>query len=98
MNDGVLNESSFTFTVAADGQDWNERDGVVTRTITRVSNLYNVCVCSAGAYPATDSGIARTLYLEYAQKRGFIRHNPDGALATARLKAELELRRRRANH
>jgi HK97 family phage prohead protease len=95
MNDGVVNESSFTFTVAPDGQTWEERNGVVTRTITKVQDLFDVCVTCSGAYPATDSGIARTLMLDYALSRGFIRKNPDGALAAAKLKADLELRRRR---
>jgi hypothetical protein len=33
--------------------------------------------------------------LDYALSRGFIRKNPYGALAAAKLKADLELRRRK---
>lgn len=93
MNDGVVNESSFTFRIAPGGEEWTERDGRVLRTVTNISDLYDVTVCAAGAYPSTDSGIARKLYLDYALQRGFIKKNPDGALAAAKLKANLELRR-----
>jgi len=54
-----------------------------------------VCVCVAGAYPATDSGIARNLMLDYALSRGLLKRNPDAANRIARAKAELELRHRR---
>lgn len=95
MNDGVVNESSFTFSVTKDGEHWEERDGYILRTITEVSDLFDVCVCAAGAYPATDSGIARTFLLDYALQRGLLRRNPDASLRAAKLKADLELRRRR---
>lgn len=95
MNDGVVSQSSFTFSVAKGGESWDNLGSVVTRTITNVGELFDVCVCAAGAYPATDSAVARKLVLDYALQRGFIRQDPDAALRIARAKAELELRRRR---
>jgi HK97 family phage prohead protease len=97
MKDGVVSESSFTFRVAPGGEDWQLEDGIVTRTIHEIGDLYDVCVCVAGAYPATDSGIARKLYVDYATSRGLLNQHPDAAARIARAKAELDLRRRRAD-
>lgn len=77
MEGGYLNQSSFLFRVAKDGEDWEvfedeEGTEVVQRTITQVSDLFDVCVCAAGAYPTADSGIARTLAYEYAERSGYI--------------------------
>jgi HK97 family phage prohead protease len=98
MNDGVVSESSFTFTVAKGGEEWATADNdkrTVVRIIHEVGGLYDVCVCVAGAYPATDSGIARSLFLQHGLQTGHLRINPDAALRAAKLRADLELRRRR---
>ena len=71
------------------------RGDVLHRTITNVSNLYDVCVCASGAYPAADSELARTVMLDYALAHSFIATNPDGALRKAQKLAELRSRRRR---
>jgi HK97 family phage prohead protease len=98
MQDGVVNQSSFTFTVAPDGEEWGTVEGdphCIVRVIHEVGDLYDVCVCAHGAYAATDSGIARSLYLNYALQRGYLRANPDAKLRAAKLRADLELRRKR---
>jgi uncharacterized protein len=98
MNDGVVNQSSFTFTVAPGGEEWSHVAGEpnsIVRVIHEVGDLFDVCVCSQGAYPATDSGIARSLYLTYALQRGYLARNPDATLRAAKLRADLELRRRK---
>lgn len=95
MADGIVSESSFLFSVAKGGETWEDRGGQVLRTIHEVGNLYDVCVTVAGAYPATDSGIARSLFVDYALQRNYLRTNPDVALRAARLRADIELRRRR---
>jgi HK97 family phage prohead protease len=97
MNDGVISQSSFTFSVAKGGEEWSNVGDTVVRRIRQIDGLYDVCVCAAGAYPTTDSGIARTLFLQHALKRGLLKANPDAALRASKLRAELELRRRKLN-
>ena len=53
---GDIDQSSFAFTVGKDGQSWEERqegDGptIVTRTIKKVSRLYDVSPVTYPAYP-----------------------------------------------
>lgn len=98
MSDGVVSQSSFTFTAAKGGEEWTTAEGepnAIVRVIHEVGDLYDVCVCAQGAYPATDSALARTLFLRHGLERGYLRTNPDGVLAAAKFRAELELRRRR---
>jgi uncharacterized protein len=96
MNDGVVTQSSFLFTVAPGGEEWRiDSAGGVERTITEVGGLYDVCICAAGAYPATDSGLVRSLAVQYALDRGFLTQDPEVAGRVARAKAELDIQRRR---
>ncbi len=94
MADGVVTGSSFMFTVAPDGEEWEVRDGQVVRTITDVADLYDVTVCAAPAYPASDSALART-FLDYAAERGLLKTHPGADARRAKLLADLELRRRK---
>ena len=53
---GDVDQSSFSFTVGKDGQEWTEtRDGdgptIFTRTIKKVSRLYDVSPVTYPAYP-----------------------------------------------
>jgi HK97 family phage prohead protease len=53
---GNVDQSSFGFTVAADGQKWEEkRDGdgptIIKRTITKISRLFDVSPVTYPAYP-----------------------------------------------
>jgi HK97 family phage prohead protease len=95
MADGVVRGSSFSFTVAKNGEEWTSDGDRVLRTITRVQDLYDVCVCVSPAYPDADAALVRSLALDYAIERGFLRNNPDAELRAAKLRANLELRRRR---
>lgn len=77
MEGGYLDQSSFLFRIAPGGEEWrvienDEGDEIVERTIYEVEGLYDVCVCVAGAYPTTDSGVARTLAYEYATASGYL--------------------------
>lgn len=95
MADGVVRGSSFSFTVAKNGEDWTTKGDQVVRTITCVDDLYDVCVCVSPAYPEADAAVLRSLAVSYAVERGYLRTNPDAELRAAKLRAELELRRRR---
>jgi HK97 family phage prohead protease len=62
---GVIDQSSFAFTVAED--EWRALAGddgepIFERTVTRVAGLFDVTTCAMGAYPQTHSELAvRTL-------------------------------------
>jgi HK97 family phage prohead protease len=97
MQDGVVSQSSFLFTIAPGGEDWMLVEGEsqsVVRVIHQVGELYDVCVCAAGAYPATDSGVARNMFVEYAIERGYLNPAKSGNLGAAKLAAEMALKRR----
>jgi len=52
---GDVSQSSFGFRVAFRGDEWDENeDGVFIRTITKISNLYDVSPVTFPAYPQTD--------------------------------------------
>jgi len=95
MQEGVIAGSSFTFRVAKDGETWEARGSQIIRTITNIAELIDVCVCAAPAYPASDAALARSIFIAHAVKRGYLRSNPDTDTAAARIKLDLELRRRR---
>lgn len=48
---GDVNQSSFGFSIAENGDKWEERDGVYYRTITKVSRLFDVSPVTFPAYP-----------------------------------------------
>jgi len=50
---GDVDQSSFAFRVAKDGDKWVEENGVVTRTIKKVSRLYDVSPVTYPAYADT---------------------------------------------
>jgi HK97 family phage prohead protease len=60
LEGGVIDQSSFAFTVAKD--EWKisgeDEDEVVERTIIEVKDLFDVTTCAMGAYPTTDSALA----------------------------------------
>ena len=59
---GDINQGSFAFTVADDGDEFRaDDDGKVMRTINRVGNLYDVTVTAQGAYPQTSLAAVRSL-------------------------------------
>jgi len=92
MNDGIVNASSFTFTVGPGGEEWAIEGDRVVRTIRQVGELFDVCVTCAGAYPAADSALMRSLAFAYARDLGLIRPASPKA---ARARVSLDLQRRR---
>lgn len=68
MERGDIDQASFAFTVAED--EWHiDEDEEITRTITRVADLYDVTITAQGAYPQTDSSLRSLLQEAIAQKR-----------------------------
>ena len=60
LEGGVIDQSSFAFTVREDEWKIREIDGeeIVQRTIVEVDQLFDVTTCAMGAYPTTDSALA----------------------------------------
>ncbi|MDM3155741.1 HK97 family phage prohead protease [Citrobacter sp. Cf122] len=55
---GDINQSSFAFRVARDGERWYEdEEGVVIREISRLSRLFDVSPVTYPAYTEADSGV-----------------------------------------
>ncbi|MHC0027071.1 HK97 family phage prohead protease, partial [Enterobacter vonholyi] len=55
---GDINQSSFAFRVARDGERWYEdEEGVVIREISRFSRLFDVSPVTYPAYTEADSGV-----------------------------------------
>lgn len=62
MSRGDVNQCSFGFRVAADGDFWKEdTDGVWIRTITRVEQLYDVSPVTYPAYTSTSCAVRSLL-------------------------------------
>jgi len=58
MRRGDINQSSFAFTVAPDGDSWDEdEDGRVVRTITKFKQLFDVSPVTYPAYPDATVGL-----------------------------------------
>jgi len=92
MEANVVDAASFLFRVAPGGEEWESRGNQVVRTITEVGDLFDVCICAAGAYPSASSEL-RSMFLDYGIARRFIEAAPEVALARARVKAAARLRR-----
>jgi hypothetical protein len=59
---GDINQGSFAFNVADDGDEWKvQEDESVMRTIRNISGLYDVTVTAQGAYPQTSLAAVRSL-------------------------------------
>lgn len=53
---GDINQSSFAFSVATDGDKWEKRDNKYYRTITKIERLYDVSPVYQPAYLSTTVG------------------------------------------
>ena len=51
IRSGLVDQMSFAFTIAEDGDEWNERDGKPFRIVRDVSGLYDVSAVTWPAYP-----------------------------------------------
>jgi len=60
---GVINQCSFTFTLAADDDadsiEYNEQDQVYERTINKIGKLYDIAVVTTPAYPDTEAVVGQ---------------------------------------
>lgn len=88
MERGDIDQASFAFTVAKDewritGEGDDER---VERTILEVADLYDVTVTAMGAYPQTDSQVARERAVDYATRTGRL---PGGATVVEALPGDI---------
>jgi HK97 family phage prohead protease len=72
MEAGLVDQSSFAFTVDEDSWEIKEKDGeeTVVRTIHRVGDLFDVTITAFGAYPQTDSQVVRSYAEVYASAQG----------------------------
>ncbi len=68
MERGDVDQASFAFTVEDDTWEVDE-DENVTRTITRIGELFDVTITAKGAYPQTDSSLRSLLQEAIAQGR-----------------------------
>lgn len=72
MERGDIDQASFAFSVKSDEWRIVEEDGEekVERTILEIGDLFDVTTTAMGAYPQTDSQLARGKALDYAMKHG----------------------------
>jgi HK97 family phage prohead protease len=54
---GDIDQNSFAFRIAKDGDKWVEEAGVITRTIKRVAELFDVSLVTYPAYPDTSVAV-----------------------------------------
>lgn len=59
MNRGDVDQMSFAFRIAQGGDVWEERDGSVVRTITKVAEMFDVSPVTYPAYPDTSVAVRR---------------------------------------
>jgi len=93
MQNGNLNQSSFAFTVASNGDEWStDEDGNDIRTITSIDRLYDVAVVTYPAYSQADSDlvVAQRGLAMYKEKQEIKEEENDlVARSLAKLKIEL---------
>lgn len=76
MKRGDVNQSSFAFSVASGGDEWDydDEDGVLLRTITKVKRLYDVSPTTFPAYSAAESSLSTRSLEQFKEKQ---KSNPD---------------------
>ncbi|HGJ3375610.1 TPA: HK97 family phage prohead protease [Salmonella enterica subsp. enterica serovar Oranienburg] len=71
---GDINQSSFAFRVARDGERWYEdEEGVVIREISRFSRLFDVSPVTYPAYQEADSGVRSLKAWQEARDSGALK-------------------------
>ncbi|EMR5928296.1 HK97 family phage prohead protease [Proteus mirabilis] len=86
MKRGDINQSSFAFRVARDGEEWYQDDeGVVIREITRFSRLYDVSPVTYPAYQDADSAVRSMNAWKEARDSGDLQKAINQKLARERL-------------
>ncbi|RTY53646.1 HK97 family phage prohead protease [Pantoea sp. YU22] len=73
MQRGDINQSSFGFRVAQDGERWyQDEEGIVIREISRFSRLFDVSPVTYPAYAEADSAVRSMQAWKQAQESGDI--------------------------
>jgi HK97 family phage prohead protease len=73
MDRGDVDECSFAFTVAPDGEEWRlEDDGGIVRRVTKIKRLWDLTICARGAYPNTHSASVRNFAAAQARDRAHL--------------------------
>ncbi|ALL37851.1 peptidase [Serratia sp. OLHL2] len=86
MQRGDINQSSFAFRVARDGDRWYEdEEGVVIREIHKFSRLYDVSPVTYPAYQAADSAVRSLKAWQEARESGAITNAVNQRMARERL-------------
>lgn len=86
MQRGDINQSSFAFTIARDGDDWQEDDdGVIVRTIHRLKRLYDVSPVTYPAYQAASSTVRSLNAWKEARESGAVAKAVSQKMARERL-------------
>lgn len=80
MKRGDINQMSFAFTVKPNGDDWNDKDGQLVRTLKKggALRLYDVSVVTEPAYPQTSAAV-RSKVQEIQSRDSFQTPEPDQA-------------------
>lgn len=83
---GDINQSSFAFLVARDGEHWYEDDeGVVIREISKFSRLFDVSPVTYPAYQEADSGVRSMKAWQDARDSGALHNAINQRMARERL-------------
>ncbi|AKJ41548.1 HK97 family phage prohead protease [Pragia fontium] len=83
---GDINQSSFGFRVAHDGDHWYEDDeGIVIREITKFSRLFDVSPVTYPAYQDADSGVRSMKAWQEARESGALQKAINQKMARERL-------------
>lgn len=86
MQRGDINQSSFAFTIARDGDDWQEDDdGVIVRTIHRLKRLYDVSPVTYPAYQSASSTVRSLNAWKEARESGAVAKAISQKMARERL-------------
>lgn len=86
MQRGDINQSSFAFRVARDGEHWYEDDeGVVIREISKFSRLFDVSPVTYPAYQEADSGVRSLKAWQEARESGALQKAINERMARERL-------------
>jgi HK97 family phage prohead protease len=88
MEAGIVQQASFAFTVAND--EWVEKNGQVTRTITEVADLFDVTITGRGAYQQTVSSLVRERAYAFGKESGRLLEVEDEADVDVALVAGVE--------
>ncbi|MGK4327983.1 HK97 family phage prohead protease [Lonsdalea quercina] len=86
MRRGDVNQSSFAFRVARDGEHWYEdEEGIVIREISRFSRLFDVSPVTYPAYQEADSGVRSLKAWQEARDSGALQKAINEKMARERL-------------